>query len=209
VTVHTATPALAHRRLVLADLLAGTLARDGALVAAGCVLTGALAQIQVSIPALSPVPFTAQTLAVLLVGAALGPWRAMASMLLYLGAGIAGVPWFAHGGSGYAFASFGYLIGFAVAAVAVGALARRGGDRTPARAAGTMALGNLLIYAFGVPVLAAATGMAPLTALGKGAGVFVLADAVKIAVAAGLLPGAWALVRRFHPAGGPHPTDDR
>lgn len=187
---------LAGRRTVLADLVPGTLARDAALVAAGCALTAAAAQVQLTVPALSPVPFTMQTFAVLLVGAALGPVRAAASMTIYVLAGIAGVPWFAGGSSGYAMASFGYLVGFAVAAVVVGELARRGGDRSPWRAAGTMALGNLVVYAFGVPVLIAATGMAPLVAVQKGAGVFLIPDAIKIVLAAGLLPGAWALARK-------------
>jgi biotin transport system substrate-specific component len=187
---------LAAGRLVLADLLPGTLARDAGLVAAGCGLTAVAAQIQFTVPALSPVPFSMQTFAVLLVGAALGPWRATAAMVAYLAAGIAGVPWFAGGASGYALASFGYLVGFVVAAAFVGELARRGGDRRPWRAAGTMALGNLVVYAFGVPILIAATGMAPAVALHKGAGVFLIPDAIKILLAAGLLPGAWALVGR-------------
>ncbi len=200
-TVHTATPAtLVRRRLVLADLIPGTLARDVALVAAGAALTGVAAQLQVTVPAISPVPFTAQTLAVLLVGAALGPARAAVSMALYLAVGLAGLPWFAQGASGYVPGLFGYLLGFVAAAFVVGMLARRGGDRRPFRTAGTMVLGNAVIYAFGVPVLAAATGMGALTALQKGAGVFVVGDLIKIVIAAGLLPGAWALVRRLRPA---------
>jgi biotin transport system substrate-specific component len=196
----TATQPLAQRRYVLADLLgypsATATARNAALVLAGAGLTGAAAQIQLSLPALSPVPFTLQTLAVLLAGAALGPWRAAAAMLTYLIAGLAGVPWFAGGTAGYAAATAGYLLGFLVAAALVGELARRGGDRRPWRTALTMALGNLCIYAFGVPVLAAATGMGPGTALHKGALVFLLPDAIKIALAAGLLPAAWALAGR-------------
>jgi biotin transport system substrate-specific component len=187
---------LAVRRGVLADLLPGTLARDAALVAAGCGITALAAQVQFVVPALSPVPFTMQTFAVLLVGAALGPWRAVTSMALYLVAGIAGVPWFANGASGYALTSFGYLVGFVLAAALVGELARRGGDRNPWRAAGTMVLGNLTVYAVGVPVLAAATGMNLALALEKGAGVFLIPDAIKIVLAAGLLPAAWALTGR-------------
>jgi biotin transport system substrate-specific component len=187
--------ALPTRPRVLADLVPGALVRDIALVAAGAALTGAAAQAQFTVPALSPVPFTAQTFAVLTIGAALGPGRALASMALYLTAGLAGVPWFAAGKSGYAFASFGYLIGFAAAATVVGLLARRGGDRTPLRAAGTMAAGNLIVYVCGLPVLIAATHMPVATALRQGAGVFLLPDAIKIAIAAGLLPSLWAGLR--------------
>lgn len=187
---------LAARRLVLADLLPGTLARDTALVVAGAGLTGLAAQFQFTVPAISPVPFTLQTFTVLLVGAALGPWRATSSMVLYLIAGLAGVPWFAQGTSGYPAATFGYLVGFAVAAAVVGELARRGGDRNPWRAALTMAVGNLVVYAIGVPVLAGATAMSLATAIDKGAVVFLATDVIKIVLAAGLLPGVWALVRK-------------
>jgi biotin transport system substrate-specific component len=80
--------------------------------------------------------------------------------------------------------------------VVVGELARRGGDRRPWLAAGTMAVGNLVVYAVGVPVLAGASGMGLAWALEKGALVFVLPDLIKIVLAAGLLPGAWALANR-------------
>lgn len=190
-------PVAAPRRYVLADLVPGTLARDAALVLAGAGLTGLAAQVVFTIPAISPVPFTLQTFAILLVGAALGPWRAAASMILYLVAGLAGVPWFSSGASGYEFSSFGYIIGFLVAATLVGELARRGADRKPWRAAGLMVLGNLVVYAFGVPVLAAATGMGMGTAIHQGAVVFLATDAIKIVLAAGLLPSAWALTTRF------------
>lgn len=191
------TLAVPGRHRVLADLIPGSLARDVVLVASGAALTGLAAQAQFTVASLSPVPFTAQTFAVLTIGAALGPWRALASMMLYVAAGLAGVPWFAAGKSGYAFASFGYLVGFVVAASLVGLLARNGGDRGPLRAAGTMVLGNLVVYAFGVPVLIAATHLPVMTALDKGAGVFLLPDAIKIAVAAGLLPSIWAGLRRL------------
>jgi biotin transport system substrate-specific component len=183
-------------RLVLADLIPARPARTVALVAGGAVLTGLAAQIAVPVPG-SPVPITGQTFAVLLVGAALGWRRAAASMLLYLAAGAAGVPWFTDGSSGLAGASAGYIVGFVLAAAMVGALAGRGGDRTPARTAGTMLLGNLAIYAVGVPWLMAAASMDLFTALDKGVVPFLVGDAVKIALAAGLLPGAWALAGRL------------
>jgi len=92
--------------------------------------------------------------------------------------------------------SLGYVVGFVFAGALVGALAQRGGDRTPLRTIGTMALGNLAIYAVGVPWLMAATGMGLAKALAVGVLPFLLGDALKIALAAGVLPGAWALVRR-------------
>jgi biotin transport system substrate-specific component len=185
--------AVTGRRIVLADLVPGAWVRDIALVAAGAGFTGLSAQVAVHVPG-SPVPVTGQTFAALLVGASLGWQRSATSMLLYLVAGLAGVPWLAGGSSGWA-ASTGYVIGFIFAAALVGALAGRGGDRTPLRTAATMALGNIVIYTFGVPVLMAATGFGLSTALAKGVLPFLAGDALKIVLAAAVLPGAWSLVR--------------
>ena len=189
------TTAVTARPRVLADLLPGALLRDILLVVGAAALTGLCAQISIPLPD-TPVPITLQTFAVLLSGAALGPWRGGAAMLLYVVAGVAGVPWFAEQGSGWAFASFGYLIGFMVAATVVGALASRGADRTVGGTVAIMVLGNLIIYAFGVPWLMAATGMPLFVALEAGLWPFVIGDALKIALAAGLLPLTWRLANR-------------
>jgi biotin transport system substrate-specific component len=182
------------RPAVLADLVPGALVRDAALVVGGAVLTGLAAQIVLPVPG-SPVPITGQTFGALLVGASLGWRRGAASMLLYLAAGMAGVPWFQDGKSGWLGVTGGYLVGFAVAAVLVGLLASRGGDRTPLRTIGTMVLGNLVIYAIGVPWLMASTGFDLTAALDRGVVPFLIGDGIKILLAAGLLPGAWALSR--------------
>jgi biotin transport system substrate-specific component len=179
------------RPRVLADLVPGALLRDVLLVAGAAALTGLAAQ--VSIP-LWPVPITLQTFAVLLAGAALGPLRGGASMLLYLAVGAAGVPWFAQQSSGTAIPSFGYIVGFVLAAAVVGALARRGADRTVAGTVAIMVVGNLIIYAAGVPWLIAALGMDLPSGLQAGLWPFLVGDGLKIALAAGLLPGAWRLV---------------
>ena len=105
------------------------------------MFTGLFAQIAIPVAG-SPVPVTGQTFAALTVGAALGWQRGAASLALYMVAGMAGVPWYADGGSGFDFPSFGYVIGFVFAAALVGALASRGGDRTPLPTIGTMVLGN-------------------------------------------------------------------
>jgi biotin transport system substrate-specific component len=182
------------RPAVLADLVPGALLRDAALILGGAALTGLAAQLVVPVPG-SPVPITGQTFGALLVGAGLGWRRGAASMLLYLVAGMAGVPWFQDGQSGWLGVTGGYLVGFAVAAVLVGFLASRGGDRTPLRTVGTMVLGNLVIYAIGVPWLMASTGFDLATAVDRGVVPFLIGDGVKILLAAGLLPGAWALAR--------------
>ena len=124
----------------LADVVPGGLVRSIALVIGGAIFVGLTAQVSIPLP-FTPVPLTLQTFSVLLVGAALGSVRGAASMALYLLAGMAGVPWFAQQGSGWAFASFGYIVGFVAAAWLVGRLAERGADRRVLPTIGMMALG--------------------------------------------------------------------
>jgi biotin transport system substrate-specific component len=169
--------------------------RDIALVVGGAALTGIAAQIAVPVPG-SPVPVTGQTFAALLVGTAFGAGRGFLALALYALVGMAGVPWFQAGTSGPGGASFGYIIGMLLAATAVGALARRGGDRSVLRTAGTMAVGSAIVYAVGVPYLMAATGMGLGAALAAGVVPFLIGDALKAALAMGALPTAWKLAGR-------------
>ena len=113
-----ATPAPA----VLGDYVARTKVATVALVLGGAAFVGISAQVVIPLP-FTPVPLTLQTFAVLLVGAALGTWRGIASMIVYAAAGTAGVPWFSAGSSGWGGASYGYILGFIVAAGIVGRLA--------------------------------------------------------------------------------------
>ncbi|MEU9055271.1 biotin transporter BioY [Streptomyces sp. NPDC048384] len=191
----TAAAAPASTGQVLADLLPASRVRDIALVVGGAALTGLAAQIAVPVPG-SPVPVTGQTLAVLLVGTALGAGRGFLSLALYALAGIAGVPWFADGTSGAAAPSFGYILGMILASTVVGALARRGADRTALRTAGAMLLGEAIIYAVGVPYLALATGMSATAAIAAGLTPFLIGDALKAALAMGALPTAWKFANR-------------
>lgn len=179
---------------VLADLLPASRVRDIALVTGGAALTGIAAQIAVPVPG-SPVPVTGQTFAALLVGTALGAGRGFLSLALYALVGLAGVPWFAQGGSGGS-PSFGYVLGMMLAALLVGALARRGADRSVPRMAGTMLLGSAVIYAIGVPYLALSLDMSLAQALAAGFTPFLIGDALKAALAMGVLPTAWKLVNR-------------
>lgn len=176
-------------RPVLADAVGGTRARDLGLTV-GFALTIALAA-QVSVPLpVGPVPMTLQTSAILLGAAALGGVRAVGGASLYVALGAAGVPWFAVSGG----ATAGYLVGFVAAAGLVGWLARHGGDRSVARAAVTMVLGNLVIYLLGVAGLALVTGMGATEAVAVGVLPFLLGDAAKVVLAATLLPAAWRLL---------------
>ncbi|MFF1449517.1 biotin transporter BioY [Streptomyces sp. NPDC058274] len=184
----------AHPREVLADLLPASRVRDIALVLGGAALTGLAAQLSVPVPG-SPVPVTGQTFAALLVGTTLGASRGLFSLALYALLGLAGVPWFAGGASG-ATVTFGYILGMFLAATVVGALARRGADRSVLRMAGAMLLGEAIIYAIGVPYLAFSADMSFSAAIAAGLTPFLIGDALKAALAMGALPTAWKLVRR-------------
>ena len=177
----------------LGDVVPGGLVRNVALVVGGTLFVALSALVQIPLP-FTPVPLSLQTFAVLLAGAALGSRRGAASMALYLLAGMAGVPWFAAHQSGWAFASFGYVVGFVAAAWLAGRLAEAGADRHVVKNTGLLVVGNVVIYAFGVTGLVAATGMGVSTALAKGVAPFLVGDLIKIAVAAALLPAAWKLV---------------
>lgn len=169
------------------------------LVSAGAGLTAVSAQIVWFAPWNPLVPYTFQTAAVLLVGTVLGSRLGLASMLLYVALGAVGLGVFADGSSGLAAdgalrASIGYLGGFVLAGALVGWLAQRGWDRSPLSTIGLMVLGNLVIYAIGVPVLVTITGLDVATAIQVGALDFVPWDLIKIAAAAAVLPLAWRVV---------------
>ena len=188
--------AIPSRRIVLADLLPGALARDVALVIGGAALTGLAAQVSVHVASITPVPFTLQTMAVLLTGAALGTVRGVASMLVYLLAGVAGAPWFANHSHGWGGPSFGYLIGFVLAAGLVGALARRGNDRTVTSTIGLLVIGDAVLLAIGTIWLANDLGVSASKAISLGVTPFLIGDAIKLGVSALALPAAWKLARR-------------
>jgi biotin transport system substrate-specific component len=177
----------------LGDVIPGGLVRSIALVVGGAVFVGLTAQVSIPLP-FTPVPLTLQTFSVLLVGAALGSARGASSMALYLLAGVAGVPWFANQQSGWAFASFGYIVGFVAAAWLVGRLAERGADRRVVPTIGMMALGNAVIYVFGVAGLMVIADMSFSRALTLGVLPFLIGDVIKILLAAVLLPGTWKLI---------------
>ncbi len=174
-------------------------ARHLALILLGTLLISIAAQVSIPIPG-SPVPITGQTFGVLLTAGALGFRRGIASTVLYLVIGAIGLPVFAPGGpqgiERILGASGGYLVGFVLAAAAVGRLAELGWDRNLLGSIGAMVIGDTLIYAVGVPWLAYVAHLDAGTALAKGLWPFLLVDGLKIAVAAALFPAAWWLVGR-------------
>jgi biotin transport system substrate-specific component len=169
-------------------------AADALLVLAGTGLVAAAAQ--VSIP-FEPVPLTGQTFAVLLVGSALGAIRGAASLTLYLWLGVAGAPIYADGRHGWSIltgVTGGYILGFVLAAAVTGYLAERGWDRRFSSAVGAMLTGNVIIYAVGLPWLAAVLNTNLEQTLEYGLYKFVPGDLLKLYLAAALLPGAWRAV---------------
>jgi biotin transport system substrate-specific component len=181
--------------IVIADLLPGTLVRDTALVLGGAGVTGLAAQASFH-TSLSPVPITLQTMAVLVVGGALGTVRGVLSMSLYLVAGGLGVPWFESATHGWGGPSFGYLIGFVVAAGVVGELARRGNDRSVLSAIGAMAVGEAILLTIGTIWLANDLHVSAAKAISYGVTPFLVGDAIKLGLAALLFPTAWKFARR-------------
>ena len=182
-------------RRVLADYLPRTLVADTILVVGAAGLVGLLAQISIHL-SFTPVPITGQTLGVLLAGSALGWRRAGLSMSLYLVAGLAGVPWFAGHASGYAGATFGYLLGFIAAGMLLGWLAAKGSDRNIVRAAISMVLAEVLLYAIALPWRAVDLHVSLAKAFSLGMWPFVAGDVIKAALAGVALPSAWRLVGR-------------
>jgi biotin transport system substrate-specific component len=126
-----------------------------------------------------------------MIGATYGRNLALATVAAYLVEGAAGLPFFA-AGSGLAMLTgptAGYLFGFLIAAGLVGHLADRGMGRTIASAVPIFLLGDAVIFLCGVGWLASLIGIEK--ALAAGLTPFLLAEAVKIALACALLPWIW------------------
>jgi biotin transport system substrate-specific component len=180
--------------------------RHIALICLGAVFIALTANVAIRIPG-NPIPITGQTLSVLVVGGALGLRRGLLSVAFYLIMGLF-LPVYANQAHGLGtIASFGasgtilspvggYLISFLFAAALVGWLAEMGWDRHIGGAIGAMILGEVVIYAIGVPWLAIATYHDLQWAVDKGFLPFVIGDAIKLAIAAGIFPFAWWLVGR-------------
>ena len=161
---------------------------------------------QISVPlGFTPVPLVMQDMVVLLGGAALGSRLGMAAQVVYLLAGISGLPVFAasavlpQGALRLLGPTGGYLISYPFAAFLTGYLAERGFDRRYSTSVLAMAAGLVVIFAFGVSWLAMFARPAALgfdAALRAGLYPFLLGDVFKIFLGAAILPGVWRLVGR-------------
>jgi biotin transport system substrate-specific component len=192
-------PTLLDTATIRTDARFRTAEQIGAVVFV-TILTAIAAQVSIPLP-FTPVPFTFQPMVVLLGAAALGPRLGMASQILYLGLGFAGLPVFAsspllpQGAARLLGPTGGYLMAYPFAAFVAGWLAQRGFDRRYLTAVAAMLCGLALVFAGGVLWLtiasrpsiglsgAIATGLAP----------FIIPDLLKLLVAAGVMPGLWRI----------------
>lgn len=165
------------------------------LVVVGSLLLAMSAQFKIP---LYPVPVTGQTLFVLLIGMTYGLRLGGTTVFFYLLQGVVGLPVFSGGTFGIAVIvgpTGGYLVGFLFAAVVMGFLAERGMGRSIISTVIAMIIGNVVIYLMGASWLASFIGFEE--ALVAGVLPFIYGDALKLAVAAILMPMAWRLVKNF------------
>jgi biotin transport system substrate-specific component len=168
------------------------------LILGGTIFLAVMAQISFPIPG-SPVPFTGQTLGVLLLGTAYGASLGFSTVAFYLLMGIAGAPIFASGSHGFekiAGATGGYLVCMLIASLVLGALAGRKWDQKIKTVIPTMIIGNVIIFTAGLIWLHQYTGQSWSWTVDKGLTPFILAEFIKIAIASTALPAVWRLVAK-------------
>ncbi|WP_095589061.1 biotin transporter BioY [Actibacterium ureilyticum] len=172
--------------------------KQAVLVILGIAVLATAAKLKFPIPP-SPVPVTMGTFAVLTIGAAYGPRLGLVTILGYMAIGALGFDIFASssaekngltymmGGTG------GYLVGYVLATLALGFAARKGWDRNVAMMGLGLLIGNALIYVPGILWLAHLyTWEKPI--LEWGLTPFLIGDAMKLALAALIVPAVWKLV---------------
>jgi biotin transport system substrate-specific component len=178
-------------------LVRGRVAIDMLLVFGASVLIAVAAQIALPLP-FTPVPLTLQPLAVIFLGAALGANRGAAAAALYLLEGAGGLPVFAQGHGGALWLvgpTAGYLWSYPFAAWVAGSFSQRGWGGNVVRSVTGMLAALAIIYAGGWWWLAVLSG--PRAAFTMGIVPFVIADIVKVALGAALLPYAERLLARI------------
>jgi len=182
--------------VVVDRLVRGRAAADMLLVIGASALIAIAAQVAIPLP-FTPVPLTLQPLAVIFIGAALGSTRGAAAAALYLLEGFSGLPVFAqgHGGALWLLGpTAGYLYSYPFAAWLAGFVSERGWGNSITRSIAGMLLALGVIYLGGWSWLAMLTDAR--TAYAGGVAPFVLADIVKVAIGAALLPKAGQIITR-------------
>ena len=166
-------------------------------------LTGALSYVSIQLP--GGVPFSFQHFGVFLAGLLLGPLWGGFALLLWMGSGLAGAPVFSSGGAGVAYffgPTGGFIVGFLVAGILVGAVAHRSttpramSDVSPVWATAGFALALVPIYGIGVPWLASVQGI-PLATAADAMALFFVGDLLKVAVAGAAVFGGTELLARI------------
>lgn len=197
-SVHTPAITLVETFALRGDSIQLTRAIGLASVVFIAALTAAAAQISIPLP-FTAVPFTFQPMVVLIGGLALGPRLGVASQVLYLAAGIAGLPVFAASatlppGLGRLFGpTGGYLMAYPCAAFVTGYFAARGFDRRYLTSVLAMLAGLVVVFLGGVTWLTVLVG--PQAALVAGFYPFVIPDLIKVIAAAGVMPTIWKALR--------------
>lgn len=170
-------------------------AKRALAVALGVAAMAVLAKVKVPLPP-SPVPINMATFGVLLIGAGYGARLGLVTMAAYLAVGAAGYDVFTSSSAENAGLAYmmggtgGYLLGYLLAVLALGAAARRGWDRSVWAIAGGMLVASALIYLPGVLWLRQFAESWSQT-LTWGVTPFLIGDAIKLALAALLVPAAW------------------
>ena len=169
-----------------------TPAVDVALACGGAALIALAAQISIPLP-FTPVPITGQTFAVAATAAALGLRTGAAASILYVAAGLVGLPVYADASSGWhvlTSATGGYLVGFIVCALIVGWCGDRGWTSRFSSTVGAMLIGETVIYICGLLWLRHVLDTPLDKTLEYGLYPFVVGDLLKLYAAAAVLPPA-------------------
>ena len=172
-----------------------TLARKAGLVLAGSVLIALAAQFSVFI---GPVPLSLQTLAILTVSFALGARLAVATLVLYLAQGAAGLPVFSAGGAGLAYMmgpTGGFLLGFVAMAWVAGWASDAGLARRALPAIAMALLASAIIYVPGLLWPAVTLGTEGASLWAHWLAPFIAGDVLKSVIAALAVSGALAWMK--------------
>jgi len=171
--------------------------KQAAMVVLGIAALAILAKVKVP---MWPVPITMGTFAVLTIGATYGPRLGLTTILGYMIIGALGFDVFANSSAeanGWSYmigGTGGYLLGYVLATLALGFAARAGWDRSVLKMAFALLLANALIYIPGVAWLTVLYDGGLAWAVEVGLTPFLIGDALKLGLAALLVPGLWKLI---------------